>query len=1723
MATLQELESALRAADAAGNVEDATALANAYREMQAQQNAIVPNAEPDGPLAYGVDLAQERVGKAFKAVGELTGFEGLEQTGQNIVDQQQEDIARGNYQPEYNLTIDQAYRQGKLGGFTLEKLQENFASTGGSLVGAAGSALAFAFSMPITAAVATLGTLGFGISQNIGEAVSEQEAKLDGEYSPGTAVAVGTVAGMLDLVGAKGVIPTDALAKMTINEIIETLGKKGYYEAATEFTKKILKKTGIEGATEGAQAGLITAGAAYEGADYTTEEVIRNLGTETYFGAIMGGGVATTLEGAKGVKAVADPVIEPVVAKLTPDTMRNIHGGDTEAMADVTRDIVQMDSVNPERSTGNLQDNEATIDDLHTDYMAEFNERIAQARKAGKINDGNRAAVNAAAKRAKNKVKNESNTADIELLNDIDPQLGALARKFNIITRFSKLGVQGGVSQYTDFFNPLTVLRSVGKLARRQAAIQAGVSTGIAMYAPAGSASLYVGGRAIDAVTGSRNRVKKAIKKYGEAPGIARPDGVSATEATAGSTTTTQQTAYGGKPVTEALDETKQNIAPDPISPQGVMEGNTGLDRATVAKLLRILAKAKPALNKSIQEYHRSVAMRGGKVTGLYPLIEEVKRAAGAQGIEYDTTSPSYPIGPEGDIRNPIAYQATVDAAMATLKNAVDNAPTPEIAAVALKVAAAKSRINKKGIVATAINEYPDHVNYIKAVIDPLTEFGPQETAQESRFDIGNRMLSRVFKSADLVEESRTIDPRKTKFHDVDRLGLIARALGKGFKVALNASDDAYYRRQELITLSRDAGRTAVLHEIFHAVENRLSEKEMSILQSHPVYRQIQSEVVELYPELTIAAQRLEAMAETAARLQNSRTEGDSVVNYVLSRIKGLIEAFKNLIDGKGFRTVDSVLDEIYTGKAYQRGINEAYDNMLVPTVQHSKSDKPGGPMVAKRLKLLDKVEQQAKELPTLEPKVNAAFDAKVATIANNLGIPGIDATTLNMILRRITPGVDIGMIATDYLRSINVLDAEGRIIGEDVTKDNYEDFINPHRDNFIMLLKALQEADIIGEFGLAFRTSAGGRLYPVHTLDFKDPDIAAKAELNNVNKFKNRAKSEPYTDAQINDHPLGSYENTREFILREQQQGLVINDKIFEMMDKMQSTPQTHRGLDLIFKKDGTTDSAYTLASAEAIKQHKDNQKETGMSPVFMRRRAQDRLRVDTLNGSASYQGKAGKAIWEFPNWTPLGATGFEQMLHSMRDHFGLSNELPFDQRVGVLFGTVRDYMKLAGRPESDKIPENVLDMPLIDYIVNQYGQDGSYIYSHTRGGTPKIFLDKQSGTTLYQMNHAVFDVADHGFEIQRAAIELGRMRAFLEGKNPKYKKVPSSELFQLDDAQAELEGFRSAYPTWFDGTSSSYQLHAVLTGDAGLAAATNLTDFDPAAPASDLYRPGANVVQGMYQLPFSKARKISKKFLANRRSYGQVKLTAQKSGAEELAKQVEDFGDYDSDQAVKDVVKNIQNQLELEFDTNFPGAALAEGISRAIAGEVQNMLGDDGFAVRVPLPDGDIAVYTGKLPDSAKRRVTWTLDENGKDGTERRVGVGVYQPKLAITGFAAFLNHALDAYVQREMAKRLRDSGVEHFMHTHDAFAVPAANAEQMRQVYHEVLTEIAKQDIYAKILEANGLDPDSMVVKFNKTTEQGPVKIEIPMRQVLETIHKEKMKTFGDGVDVNFYALS
>ena len=1934
MPTMQELERALVNADRAGDTNAARALVQEIKNFQAQPS------QPQGDTSYGTafeygDLTTRANTLNYAAdanqamddglLGDFTRF-GRENIGNPVreffgFDPINTDQVNAQYEANNRAQADALNQQA--GDLNYRSLTTDDVTGLGSALTYAGQKVAESAPAMIPSIAAPAIATPLIMSGEVNEGLKSIEG-LSLDERVRLATAGGTIMTLLENLGAgvvlKG-IPKEVLGKMGVKQVADLLNKRGMGRIAAAFTAG----AATEGLTEAAQETVKIGTEAIAGKDFAAGEIgtrLKEAGAAGFAagGAIRGSGTAIS-ETAKAASNAAENM----------DGLKAIHGGDKEALADVSRDVVQLSSqFNDRNPTKSLDDADATLRDLHTAYMKQFDEAKRRAQSAGI--DTSSADFATAERRAKNRAKNEASNADIDYLSQVDPELGALARKLNVITRFTQKGVKGGVSQFTDLLNPIEGLKKSGTFGRGVGGMQATGASALAAYTSGGTIAASVGGRLIDAATGSRNRVNKAINKYSNRAGIdtSGQGQVQQNEAAA----TAESEALTRAKATQAANLQQQNIANlkagyDSVGgAEAAMRQRTGLNRQQTAVALRSLKRSRPDLAPTIKSYEESLKTGsrvgeqsrefynlqdaivgrakelGMEVSNAVPLtlneynaqldelidiekgfdlfVNDARKAKDAAAAEIDARLERNEITLEeakkleaalpenkdynnarqlkrqatanidifvkrnsqdaspnqnqmlqpnsmaanfarGGIGNPIAYQATVDNAMRTAQVAVDNAPTPELAQLANKVANARTKALKQAQLEEALANNPEHKDYLLNVVAPLVEFGPVEKKQESRFGVpgsdiiqeemdagqelyGDRMVilnhgtskssasaidasgfstPSVFAAVDPADadkfaqttlnlkdngritmmwpekifeqlkrnkliktepyktpfgttineyvvsptaldradifRSRSLHKAGNKITDAQRAQLVADALGNGFKVQFNASDDAYYRRQELITLTSNGDKRKVLHEIFHAVENRLTPEEMSIIQSHPTYKDVMAEVEELYPDLNTSAKMLEGLAETAARLQEARSENMGRVKYILSRIKDLIEAFKQLIDGNGFTNVNNILDDVYTGKAHQRQINEHYADLYVPDIAYAKKDKPGGPMVAKRLAALDKIQELAKNAKTIAPTINSQYDEAMTNIANNLGLPSVSPEVLKKTLSRVTPNTDLGMVAADYLRAIGVMNDQG-IVNKDPDAD-IDEVVSQHRNDFLVLLKALQKAGVIGDFGLAFRTSAGGRMYPVHMLVPKLPALEAKAELNNVRKFENRAKPTHWEGKiEINGHPFGNYDNTEAFIDREQKQALVINDKIYEMMDKMQSTPQIHRGLDLIYKKDGTTDSAYTLAAAEALKQYKDNQGENGgMTPLFMKRRAQDRLRVDTLNGSASYQGKAGKAIWEFPNWEPLGESGFEQMLHSMRDHFGISNELPYNERVGFLFGTVGQYMQLAGRPASDAIPQSDLDMPLIDYLVNAYGQDGSYVFSHTRGGTPKLFLDKQSGTTLYQKNHALFDVADHGFEIQRAAIELGRMRSYLENIIPGAKKIPSSELFMMPESQQALSDFRSSYPVWFDGTSSSYQLHAVLTGDANLAQETNIGPMDPDGPGGDLYRPGAEYLQRALDLPQTKTRKITKKFISNRRSYGQVKLTALKSGADEIAKSVPAYAERDEGgqwpQQIKDSLKQIQNDLELQFDTRFPGAAMAEGVAKSIASTMYNMQGQDMFAVRVPLPDGDVAVYTGKLPDSAKKRVKWSIDK------DKNIAVPVFEDKKAITGFAAFLNHSLDAYVQRELAKRLRANGATGFMHTHDAFAVHAKNGELMRQLYWQILREIAGQPIYQKILEANGLDPNSMSVRYNITTPEGSQTAERPMADVLQQIEQQKSMTFGQEAEPNFYALS
>ena len=184
--------------------------------------------QTDNAFEYSVDQAQRLGGKGLEAVGRLTGLQGLEQFGTDVVKQQDIDIAKGGYKPKFTKSFADTFDEQGIGAafeWIGEKIAENSVSTGASLAGAGATAVAAMFSAPV-AAVLGAGTLVGSTLLGTGEAASEIENKT-GSYDPKLAVGAGAIIGFLDKFGAGKVIPKDQLTKMTVKQMATKLANSG--------------------------------------------------------------------------------------------------------------------------------------------------------------------------------------------------------------------------------------------------------------------------------------------------------------------------------------------------------------------------------------------------------------------------------------------------------------------------------------------------------------------------------------------------------------------------------------------------------------------------------------------------------------------------------------------------------------------------------------------------------------------------------------------------------------------------------------------------------------------------------------------------------------------------------------------------------------------------------------------------------------------------------------------------------------------------------------------------------------------------------------------------------------------------------------------------------------------------------------------------------------------------------------------------------------------------------------------------------------------------------------------------------------------------------------------------------------------------------------------------------------------------------------------------------
>lgn len=591
-------------------------------QLASQQISQEKDTSFSSAFQSGLDAPLERLA----TTADMLGADGTAETLSGLTD------APTNYESAADRFINPEEGDFTIGGFAPAYLPRAAVEQAGSYAGslatrAGGAAVGTAVAGPVGGVVGGLtGPALLGFLQQLGPVAAERAAN-NGRAEPSfedwkAAAATAGLSGTLDAIGVKG-------------------------GAATSFFKKILK----EGATEGTQSVVEQTGGS-AGTEAGLKVDPKQAIGEGIIGGTSAGGVntaASTVSGAanltgRGLRAAKDAV-------APSDTV-----ADTEAATDFANDldrVSQQDGYNlKDVDTGSATGARAAIDTLHSEYGSQIEvlvkdlaERLKITADDTQIKALEKAKANAAKRKAKNKVKSRVDPTDIATVEKLTAgtqegaQLLALMRKSNELSALANQSIKGGISQYTDVFNPLDTdgRYNVGRAIAAPVSGLSAITSGGASLAPA------IAGRAIDAVTGRRSRVANYVKANRGNKGIPTTNLPSMRTQSQIKKLQETQRIQAEKDKLEQDRQQKaemdkefaianvQSAAPaTPDSPQDTMERATGLERNDVAQVLRVLekrAKSNKAIQRAIKDYRKSVGI-GGYVGRLSPLIRQVNQLA---------------------------------------------------------------------------------------------------------------------------------------------------------------------------------------------------------------------------------------------------------------------------------------------------------------------------------------------------------------------------------------------------------------------------------------------------------------------------------------------------------------------------------------------------------------------------------------------------------------------------------------------------------------------------------------------------------------------------------------------------------------------------------------------------------------------------------------------------------------------------------------------------------------------------------------------------------------------------------------------------------------------------------------------------------------------------------------------------------------------------------------
>lgn len=540
------------------NKEGALAALKAQLAQETQQaQTEAPDTSVMGALRYGGNQAQSLAGKGLQSFGELINNQKLQDVGQTMDEKNQAEAEALNYQrPENADGIIKNLKEGDIGGAGKSLLYSTAEAAPQVAVGA-GTSLAAGAAMtgaPVIGTGLAIGGTALGINQAMGANRAEKEEKGLDPTATITDLSTAIASGLIELTPLKG----------------------------GGATLRVLR----EGAQEMGQEGLVIGGTAVQGGEYVPEEIVTRVAEAGIVGATISKGINTTIS---TVNKAGETVFRPK-ADLDPETGQA--AGDVARMMD---EIAKSEGFNRRNvDPSSQQGANAILNAARSRVRAEIDQNFAILNKEILKNADaeTKARFKETLRQARNKVSNTVTKENLEFVkqkvgNTFEGRslLNAL-RKSNVITEVYSAGLKGGVSQFTDNFNPLPRFgRSYTPAGLLTGNINMGAAAATGGQTLAIQIPAVVGGRAIDAVTGRRSKVNTFIRKNRKKAGLDDPTGPKVEGRTAALRAAAQQQAAAKKQADQEattasyVAQYNQGLPPNPASPRGkVFEGIAEVD-----------------------------------------------------------------------------------------------------------------------------------------------------------------------------------------------------------------------------------------------------------------------------------------------------------------------------------------------------------------------------------------------------------------------------------------------------------------------------------------------------------------------------------------------------------------------------------------------------------------------------------------------------------------------------------------------------------------------------------------------------------------------------------------------------------------------------------------------------------------------------------------------------------------------------------------------------------------------------------------------------------------------------------------------------------------------------------------------------------------------------------------------------------------------------------------